>query len=107
MLVLVAFYVILSELSIVTYIIFYIGIMMTYSGSIPLFINMGKQIYGAENSGFVFACLESCEAVGTILETVVVYFLADSMMYVYLGITILVVLGIVLSCSVQTVLFKD
>ena len=80
---------------------------MTYSGSIPLFINMGKQIYGAENSGFVFACLESCEAVGTILETVVVYFLADSMMYVYLGITILVVLGIVLSCSVQTVLFKD
>ena len=56
---LVAVYVILAELSLIAYIVIYIGIMMVYSGSIPLFINMGKKIYGEENSGFVFGCLES------------------------------------------------
>ena len=44
---LVAVYVILAELSLIAYIVIYIGIMMVYSGSIPLFINMGRKFMGS------------------------------------------------------------
>jgi hypothetical protein len=82
---------------VVPYAIFYICIMVCYAGAIPLFINIGKSVYGEENSSFVFACLESCEGVGTIFEAILIYFLADYVLYVYIIFTVTAILGLVLS----------